>query len=141
VILAAGLAGGCATSKAASSSNAEAASEPVGEASAAKKTAGGQAQAADRGVRAGKEADPPRDSLFGDPLRNCRMEIDYNRCIVERLEGEAESERELVALIQSQRMLGQTAAAMRTMERFIARYPEAPMTDVYRSYLGDGPAR
>jgi hypothetical protein len=77
-------------------------------------------------------AEPPR---FDNPLQRCRIEPDYNRCIVEQLDGHADSEGELIALTQSQRIVGDVDGAMQNMTLFVERYPDSPQAATYREFL------
>lgn len=66
----------------------------------------------------------------------CRLADDFNQCIVERLEGHADTEAKLIQLIQSYRLVGRADDARRHMEEFIEDYPDSPQTQAYRDYLG-----
>lgn len=90
----------------------------------------------DTGVASADEQRQPSGAADSPPQYACRLASNYNECIVERLEGRADTEAELVALIQSYRMLGRNDEARSHMEEFIARYPDSPQTQTYRDYLG-----
>ena len=69
------------------------------------------------------------------PSLACRLETDFNRCIVTRLEGRAESESELIMLIQSYRMLGDMEKAREHMSGYVDAYPDGLQAQTYRDYL------
>ena len=84
-------------------------------------------------ARAGDEQAPGDDT----PAQYaCRLADDFNQCIVERLEGRADTEAKMIQLIQSYRLLGRTDEARSHMERFIEEYADSPQANAYRDYLG-----
>ncbi len=74
-----------------------------------------------------------------DPIVRCRQEMmrggDYNRCIVQNLEGRARSAREIQTLIETYRAMGNMAAALRHMEAFVRRFPSHSQARQYRQIL------
>lgn len=66
----------------------------------------------------------------------CRLADDFNQCIVERLEGRADTEAKMIQLIQSYRLLGRADEARTHMEEFVETYPDSPQAQTYRDYLG-----
>jgi hypothetical protein len=66
----------------------------------------------------------------------CRLERDYNACVIERLEGRVSTESDLILLIQAYRMKGRNDDARAHMQRLIDEYPDSPQAQTYRDYLG-----
>jgi pSer/pThr/pTyr-binding forkhead associated (FHA) protein len=71
----------------------------------------------------------------GDPLRTCFSAPNYSRCIVDALEGRARSCRQMEALIEAYRVLGNTAARQRVIGTFVERCPNDPRARQYRQML------
>ena len=66
----------------------------------------------------------------------CRMVTDYSHCIVERLEGRASTESEILVLIQSHRALGDVDAVARNMRLYLSLFPDSPPASSYRLQIG-----
>ena len=81
------------------------------------------------------EADTEAVDEAGDPLRACMSSPNYSRCIVDSLEGRARSCRQMEALIEAYRVLGNTAARQRVIGTFVDRCPNDPRARQYRQML------
>lgn len=81
----------------------------------------------------------PAVAAGADPIARCRQQMaqggDFNRCIVQGLEGRARTDRELQMLIESYRAMGNMPAALRHMENFVRRYPSHSQARHYRQIL------
>ncbi|MCS6798153.1 MAG: FHA domain-containing protein [Myxococcota bacterium] len=76
-------------------------------------------------------------SQRADPLGTCLREPDYNQCVVRNLEGRASTStpRELAALIEAHRRLGNMPAATRAMEMYVRRFPNDSRSAHYQQLL------
>jgi pSer/pThr/pTyr-binding forkhead associated (FHA) protein len=70
-----------------------------------------------------------------DPLaaaRACRAD---NACVVAALEGRSRTEQEVGLLAVTYRLMGNRAAAIRTMNRYLQRWPAGPRAEGFHNYI------
>ena len=86
-------------------------------------------------ARAPKAAGPAQPKKSPAELaRSCLARGDQ-RCAVRALEGRASNAQELALLIETYRALGDSSRAVRNMQRFVKRYPNARQAPQYRQFL------
>jgi ABC transport system ATP-binding/permease protein len=104
--------------------------QPVRKASAAPPTAGAAAvRTAKQPVEAAAPAESPSKTA-----RSCLAKGDQ-RCVIRALEGHTDSEQDLALLIETYRALGETKKAVRHMDSFVSRYPDAKQAPQYRQLI------
>jgi pSer/pThr/pTyr-binding forkhead associated (FHA) protein len=74
------------------------------------------------------------DDTPAKTARNCLARGDQ-RCVIRALEGHTESAQDLALLIETYRALGDTKRAVRHMDTFVTRYPEARQAPQYRQFI------
>ncbi len=67
-----------------------------------------------------------------DQARACRND---NACTVAALEGRARTETEVGLLAVTYRIMGNRAMAVRTMQRYIQRWPSGPRSESFHNYI------
>lgn len=90
-----------------------------------------------RGSRPGGSTRKPNGDLNESPAklaRGCLARGDQG-CAVRALEGRTTNAQELALLIETYRALGDQRKALRNMERFVKRYPQARQTSQYKQFI------
>jgi len=74
------------------------------------------------------------DDTPAKTARNCLARGDQ-RCVIRALEGHTETAQDLALLIETYRALGDTKRAVRHMDTFVTRFPEARQAPQYRQFI------